>query len=224
MEARENLHNCGVEIVKDSSANKCGVICSSYEIISCMLLSQSEFTGLKDDIVKDVLVKLKQFAESEAELLFREASNSPGIFLPDFSQRISSAMNRVKDAVAEELENCSEEEFKRFYPILRAHLPESLANHAFDRFASQVPLAYAKNIVSSSLATKIVYREGVSFIEQQNNETIAQNAFKYLEEEMDIAKLKIQLMEGNLDEDAKETIYKILDNGGVRTKLQMFDK
>jgi glutamate dehydrogenase len=39
--AREALHKAtGIPIVKDSSANKCGVICSSFEIMSSMLLSE----------------------------------------------------------------------------------------------------------------------------------------------------------------------------------------
>lgn len=33
--------------VKDSSANKCGVICSSFEIVSSMLMSSEEFTKSK---------------------------------------------------------------------------------------------------------------------------------------------------------------------------------
>lgn len=33
--------------VKDSSANKCGVICSSFEIVSSMLMTSEEFTDSK---------------------------------------------------------------------------------------------------------------------------------------------------------------------------------
>jgi glutamate dehydrogenase len=186
-----------------------------------MLLNQTEFTDIKDELVNDVLDKLKNFAEQEAELLFRELENQPNTYLPDYSMRISDAMNLVKDAVAKELENCSEEEFEQFYPILKAHLPDILAEKAFDRFKDNVPFAYAKNIISSSLATKIVYREGVSFIEEQGVEGIAKNAFKYVEEEKAIAKLKEQLMEGDLDSEAKDIIYQILDKGGIRTKLNM---
>ena len=39
--AREELGKRGVMIIKDSSANKCGVICSSYEIIASMLLDEN---------------------------------------------------------------------------------------------------------------------------------------------------------------------------------------
>jgi glutamate dehydrogenase len=46
--ARAALHaETGIPIVKDSSANKCGVICSSFEIMSSMLLSDQEFKQVK---------------------------------------------------------------------------------------------------------------------------------------------------------------------------------
>jgi glutamate dehydrogenase len=49
-EARKKLHEeAGVMIVKDSSANKCGVICSSFEISSSMLLSQVGFFAAIQD-------------------------------------------------------------------------------------------------------------------------------------------------------------------------------
>jgi len=51
--ARKAMHAAtGIPIVKDSSANKCGVICSSYEIISSMLLSHDEFAAVKTELVK----------------------------------------------------------------------------------------------------------------------------------------------------------------------------
>lgn len=47
-EARDLLFKeAGVVFVKDSSANKCGVICSSFEIISSMLMTSDEFTQCK---------------------------------------------------------------------------------------------------------------------------------------------------------------------------------
>lgn len=51
--ARAALHaETGIPIVKDSSANKCGVICSSFEINSSMLLSHDEFLAIKPALVK----------------------------------------------------------------------------------------------------------------------------------------------------------------------------
>ena len=78
-EARDALfREAGVLIVKDSSANKCGVICSSYEIAAAMLLSEEEFFENKEKIVNEVLTKLRYLAKLEAELLFREFEANTG--------------------------------------------------------------------------------------------------------------------------------------------------
>ena len=79
VEARDALFNeAGVMIIKDSSANKCGVITSSYEICAAMLLSDDEFYINKDKIVNEVLVKLRLLASMEAKLLFREFKSHEG--------------------------------------------------------------------------------------------------------------------------------------------------
>ncbi|CAN0351959.1 unnamed protein product, partial [Scytosiphon promiscuus] len=61
-EAREALFKeAGVVFVKDSSANKCGVICSSFEIISSMLMTSEEFKESKvrerDEVSLEVLLE-----------------------------------------------------------------------------------------------------------------------------------------------------------------------
>lgn len=60
-EARQALFNeAGVMIVKDSSANKGGVITSSYEICAAMLLDEETFYQHKSVIVGEVLEKLRK--------------------------------------------------------------------------------------------------------------------------------------------------------------------
>jgi glutamate dehydrogenase len=78
-EARQSLYDeAGVVIIKDSSANKCGVITSSYEICASMLLSEDDFFRNKDQIVSEVLEKLRGLAKMEAEVLFNEFDVEPG--------------------------------------------------------------------------------------------------------------------------------------------------
>ena len=58
VEAREKLFNeAGVVIVKDSSANKCGVITSSDEVACSMLLSEDEFMSQKEELANSILGK-----------------------------------------------------------------------------------------------------------------------------------------------------------------------
>jgi glutamate dehydrogenase len=120
-EARDELFkNARVVIVKDSSANKCGVITSSYEVQASMMLSQQEFLTIKDEMVADVVEKLKKHAQVEADLLFRAYSLFPGD-LPHFSERISNAINRMTDAIAERLApvNPGEELFEELRPLMK---------------------------------------------------------------------------------------------------------
>jgi len=42
-------------IIKDSSANKGGVICSSFELLPGLILSEEEFLKEKYQIVKEIL-------------------------------------------------------------------------------------------------------------------------------------------------------------------------
>ena len=78
-EARQILYEKGgVPIVKDSSANKCGVITSSCEVMASMLLSKEEFMQIKPELVRDVISDLHFSARAEAELLFKEYRNYPG--------------------------------------------------------------------------------------------------------------------------------------------------
>ena len=56
------FEHCALPIVKDSSANKCGVICSSMEIVAGMLLDDKEFIALKPAYVPGVLAILRSLA------------------------------------------------------------------------------------------------------------------------------------------------------------------
>ena len=70
-EARVQLQKSGVVIMRDASANKCGVISSSYEIIANLLLSEREFMEHKERYVGDVLAILEKRAADEARLILR---------------------------------------------------------------------------------------------------------------------------------------------------------
>jgi len=118
-QARENLFKeAGVFIIKDSSANKCGVICSSYEISAAMLLDEEEFFNNKEVIVNQVVEKLRNLARMEAELLFNEYENYPGS-LTSFSQIISNTINNTKDALIKALDNVSDDEVDSLLPLFR---------------------------------------------------------------------------------------------------------
>ncbi len=63
------LQQSGAVILRDASANKCGVISSSYEIIANLLMSEEEFLAHKAEYIADVIDILNRRAEDEAELI-----------------------------------------------------------------------------------------------------------------------------------------------------------
>jgi glutamate dehydrogenase len=218
-EARKKLfEEAGVLIIKDSSANKCGVICSSFEIISSMLLSEREFKEHKEEIVGEVLEKLRHYARLEAELLFREFANYPGA-LPYFSERISNAINLARDAVTQALDGMTEEQYEELLPLFRDHLPRTVVELGFDHVREKVPGQYIKNAFGSCLASRIVYREGTHFIESQPRERLAELCLRYLEEEREVRRLLQRLDGGQLTVEETARVHKILDVGGVRSLL-----
>ena len=62
--AREALENLGVLIVKDSSANKGGVICSSMEVLAGLTLSEDEFLLEKPVLMEQILEIIKDKAKT----------------------------------------------------------------------------------------------------------------------------------------------------------------
>lgn len=221
-EARQLLfEEAGVVIVKDSSANKCGVITSSYEICAAMLLSEEEFFDNKDQIVREVLAKLHNYAQMEAELLFREFETYGGS-LPQLSKIVSGAVNAATDALSVALESFSKEDKDKLLPLFRAHLPQTMADMSFDKVHERVPAQYITNAISSCLASKMVYKEGTKFVDALPKEKLASVALRYVEAEHQIAMLKSVLEGTEMPEKEKESILKLLEAGGARTALGVF--
>jgi len=222
-EARQAMYDeAGIIMVKDSSANKCGVICSSYEICAAMLLSEEEFLENKEEIVADVLVKLRHFAQVEAELLFREFNNYPGA-LPDFSGSISDVINDATDAVRDALVESTDDEIDELMGLVRNHLPKKMADMAFDRCKENLPKQYLIAAIASSLASKMVYQEGINFVKSQPKKNLSKLALKYMQVEKEVYALE-QALEGaeGLGEGQKERIMDLVRRGGVRTALNIF--
>ncbi|KAG7399981.1 hypothetical protein PHYBOEH_007322 [Phytophthora boehmeriae] len=214
-EARQLLFdNAGVVIVKDSSANKCGVICSSYEIVASMLLETDEFLAVKDELVVQVVDKLRSLARVEAQLLFREYKKNPTAALPPASERISRAITRVHDAVLAHFDNVCEEDQRALFTLIEEHLPPKLRELALDRVQQNVPLAYLRSIVASSLASKIVYREGLQFTEALPDSNLGNLAVQYLKQEKKVQRLVQDVRASQLPN--KDDIADLLARGGVR--------
>jgi glutamate dehydrogenase len=182
--ARSHLGDAGVVIFKDSSANKCGVICSSYEIGASMLLCSDEFIAIKQQFVDEVLGKLRTLARLEAELLARMLRRQPKLHLPDASVRLSRAVIRTADAIEASIDGLIPTDLSLMESVISDHLPNALLQAAGNRVETRMPPAYRRWLIAKSLAARIVYREGLESVEAVESDSIATLALEFLKREL----------------------------------------
>jgi glutamate dehydrogenase len=218
-EARRQLSARGAVIIKDSTANKCGVICSSYEIQACMLLSDEAFLKIKAPYVDEVLEKLRGFARSEAELLMAEGRRHPTVPLPELSVRISKAINATADTIHASMSRWSEADRLLARTLVLEHLPTTLVKTVGERLWKDLPAPYVEWLISKRLASTIVYREGVDFLSGMEPEAAASTALRYLQRSQDTLRLVAALKAGSLNEADRATVAKLLERSGTRGAL-----
>ncbi len=160
-EARVELQKLGIIIMRDASANKCGVISSSYEIIANLLLSEEEFLQHKERYVADVLEILEKRAEDEALLIFRRF-NEPGNIrsITEISAALSTEINghygRLFDFFQKRPQLCRQPLFNQ---AILNHLPRLLReNPEYSRRIDSLPPKYQYAIMASEIASSIVYQ------------------------------------------------------------------
>ncbi len=163
-DARNKLQDTGIMIVKDASANKCGVITSSYEILSGLMLDEAEFAKEKKQLVKEVMEKLRNSARREAEWLFAQYKLGE-YHLTDLTEQLSRQINAKNAEIAEYLQQ-HPEMLKN--EIILAHLPSVLAEKYANRL-ERIPFAYRIAIAAVELAARIVYRRSGSLQEEINS-------------------------------------------------------
>jgi len=159
-EARVQLQKNGVIIMRDASANKCGVISSSYEIIANLLLSEQEFLAEKERYVADVLEILEKRAGDEAQLILRRRREQPMRLCTEISDALSSEINglyaRIFKFFQERPELCLQPLFRR---AILSHLPRLLREETrYRRRIGKLPQKYLFAILAAEIASSLVYR------------------------------------------------------------------
>ena len=148
-------------LLRDASANKCGVISSSYEIIANLLLKEREFLRYKDEYVNDVLEILDKRAADEAQLIFRRHRERDGL-LPytEISSGLSTEINdhytRLFAFFAERPHLVDQPVFNK---TILLHLPVFIRSRPnFRARVKGLPPKIKFAILASEIATRIVYR------------------------------------------------------------------
>lgn len=162
--ARNILEKLGVLIIKDSSANKTGVICSSFEVLCGLALGDEKFLANKNLLLKEILDRLKQCALNEANLLLstHRMSKEP---LTDISEDLSKKINLYTYQLLDyltplPLNNDPNDALMRCFfdyclPTLRTLFKEELLR--------EIPDSHKKAIIASHLGSQLVYDKGLEW-------------------------------------------------------------
>ena len=158
-DARVQLQKKGVLLLRDASANKCGVISSSYEIIANLLLTEKEFLKHKQEYVKDVLAILVRRASDEANLIMARRRDKK-LLDTEISDQISNEINANYARLFKFFQanpQLAEEEL--FQQAILSHLPSILRTNP--RFRKRVGLLipkYRSAILAAEIGSSMVYR------------------------------------------------------------------
>ncbi|MFZ4751056.1 MAG: NAD-glutamate dehydrogenase domain-containing protein, partial [Phycisphaerales bacterium] len=212
--AREELCKRGATVIKDSSANKCGVICSSYEISACMVLTDDEFLSIKDTYVAQVLERLRELARVEAEFLMRAAKTHPSMSLPKISVELSKVINTTAAAIAAGVPSWPAEDRELAKQMIRDHLPKVLFEFAGDRVWKSLPASYQTWIIANRLASSVAYREGMDFFDGCTPAEIADLARRYMRSDLANRDIVAKVRASGLAD--KDHIAALLERGGAR--------
>jgi glutamate dehydrogenase len=164
--ARRSLEDAGLVVIKDSSANKGGVICSSYEVLAGLVMSDDEFLAVKPRFVADTVGLIRSAAQAEAKaLLAAWRRRQKTVRLSELSAQISEEINRVsgllEPLISQHLDDAALAETWRGH--LEAHCPHILVERYRDRIQARIPRPHRVAILAKRLASRMVYREGLTW-------------------------------------------------------------
>lgn len=163
-EARQFLEKKDVIIIKDSSANKGGVICSSLEVQCGLILSDEEFIKNKSKLMPEILGFIKERALLEAQLMLKtKSSKYPSLI--DISEIISQKINGYMYEILAYLKplKLSHDKKDPLIKCLLNYMIPFLKDGYSDRIISQIPDIHKKAIIATYIASKLVYSRGIEW-------------------------------------------------------------
>lgn len=163
-ETRRRFEKLGVLIIKDSSANKGGVICSSFEVLCSLTLSDEEFLAQKETLVREIRDRIQECASQEATLLL-ETHRGTGRFLTELSDLLSQKIHYFSDALLDYMTPMPfpTDPQDPWVLCLKAYCLPTLRHLYFDRILERLPQQHKKAIVARYLASQLVYRRGLDW-------------------------------------------------------------
>ncbi len=162
--ARRTLEKAGVLVIKDSSANKGGVTCSSFEVLASLALSEEEFLKEKPQLVPEILDIIRERAREEARAMIK-AHQQSGAYLTDLSEWVSERINLYKDQLIAYLQplTLSNDLSDPLVRCLLNYCPPLLKNRYKNRILHEVPDVHKKAVIACHIASRLVYYRGLDW-------------------------------------------------------------
>merc|ERR1712127_1115410 len=136
--------------------------------------------------------------------------------------RISQSINRAYNPIRKKLADMQtgDATYKKLLPLfLEEHLPKKLAAVAGDRVTDRIPLDYLRNAFGKILASKLLYREGIHFLESQPELMLPELAIRYVTEEKRVRDLLGDVESSNMPPAKRAKVQQLLEQGGARSLL-----
>lgn len=151
--ARDILERQGTVIIRDSSANKGGVICSSYEVFAQLTIGEEGIRIYQCRLAEEILTKINHLCGLEMALLLREHKRT-GAPCSLISKQISVKILEVATQIRVQL---TKEEIGLAVRAFALPLVAELAHEAIDN----LPDSYAQAIAAKFIASRFVYLWGL---------------------------------------------------------------
>jgi glutamate dehydrogenase len=158
--ARKALEKLGVLIFKDSSCNKGGVICSSFEVLASLCMTEEEFLKEKNEYVKEVLEIIGKAALNEARLIL-DTHQKTGRFMTEISDAVSDKINLYKYQLLDYLDKIDPIDPMLIRCLMR-YCPR-LLQEKYKKGILSMPMIHKKAIISCYLASHLVYERGLDW-------------------------------------------------------------
>ena len=218
--ARQKLEDAGILDIKDSSANKGGVICSSYEVLAGLVVEDDEFLAMKTTYVQEVVAIIRARAEAEGKALIAAWKRRAGkARLSDLSQQLSVEINRVSGLIEPLIEAHLDDKplAATWRRHLEGHCPPVLVQKYGDRLLARIPRAHRVAILAKRLASRMVYKEGLTWCGTylaNDSAALWDTLRTYLDAETEVAAVCERLEALHLPD--SETMIRVISSGAQR--------
>jgi glutamate dehydrogenase len=185
--------------------------------MASLLISEEEFLAIKPAFVEEVLQRLRTVARREAELIFAACRHRPETPHFELSILVSQEINRLGNALFARYALLEQEHPELIRATVLAYLPPVLVATAGERIWSRLPPSYRAQLVCTSIASSLIYREGLDYFRDLSERHLADLAIAYVLRDRRNHDL-VRAVGGSGLADAAE-IARLLEIGGTRAAL-----